>query len=308
MWPRADRIAPAPWHAGHVLSATGTDARAAARAAGVAPDERHARLGPAHRLLEAERHRRVQVGAVHARLGRARPRCRESRRRTGRRRSTPTARSPTATEKSNPSNPNVAGPAEHGRRHAERVVLAPALRIGEDLVRLGDRPEPHGGRAVARVDVRVIPPRQPPVRALDLVKLCVARARRAGRRGPSDQRSGFGLRIASGLDFVLLPLVHHFRVDHVAVVATRAVRRARRPPPRRPRRPARRRAGRRLLVERLGRLVLRRRQLLQRALDGRRRRSSRWRFFTSVDRPPRSPALSDAGTLSPMSFSIFSAP
>src|SRR5688572_1194796 len=53
-------------------------------------------------------------------------------------------------------------------RHPRRVVLAAALRIAERLVSLGNAPEHRLGRTVTRIHTRVIPARQPPIRALHL--------------------------------------------------------------------------------------------------------------------------------------------
>src|SRR5262249_19187805 len=49
-----------------------------------------------------------------------------------------------------------------------RVVPAAPLRVDERFVGLEDLPESRGGRAVARIDVRVEFPREPLVGALDL--------------------------------------------------------------------------------------------------------------------------------------------
>ena len=48
------------------------------------------------------------------------------------------------------------------------VVPRPAARIDQGLVRLQDLPESRLGRLVARIDIRVIPPRETAVRTLDL--------------------------------------------------------------------------------------------------------------------------------------------
>ena len=54
------------------------------------------------------------------------------------------------------------------RRTADRVVLLTAARIDQRLVGLGHAPEHLFSRAIARIDARMIPARQPPIRALDV--------------------------------------------------------------------------------------------------------------------------------------------
>ena len=78
-------------------------------------------------------------------------------------------------------------------RSARGVVLLPAFRIAQRLVRLGDPVEQRFGLAVTRVDPRVIPPRQPPIRPLDLGR---ARAR---REAEDDVEVHISLRVPSAL-------------------------------------------------------------------------------------------------------------
>ncbi len=158
-------------------------ARARAPAARVPADERKPDLRAAHRVLEAQRDRRVQIGAVDDRLRGAADRVLDDvgEQIAERRRRVPAGGLQREIE---PFETERRRSVEHGRRQAVRVVLPAAFRIRQDLVGVGDEPEPHGGRAVARVDVRVEAPGQPPVRALDLLKPRGRAARRSVRRGP----------------------------------------------------------------------------------------------------------------------------
>ena len=84
-----------------------------------------------------------------------------------------------ATEKSNPRTRT----SRRRRSTACRpglVVVPPAFRVDQRFVRLGDPLEQRRRGAVPRIDARVIPPRQPPIRALDVRR---ARARRQAEEG-----------------------------------------------------------------------------------------------------------------------------
>ena len=54
------------------------------------------------------------------------------------------------------------------RRPAAGVVPPAPLRIAQRLVRFGDLPELHGGGSISGIDVRMMPPCEPLVRALDI--------------------------------------------------------------------------------------------------------------------------------------------
>ena len=185
MCPRAERIAPVPRHAGHVASAIAHRPRAAARrgttsAAPAITVRSHA----AHRLLELTDRRHVEIGA---RPAAAAPRARSVSWITSANRS-PNVEAgvpPTdSTEKSNPSNPNVAAAPSATAPAPARRSPAPPLGVGQRLVRLDDGPEAHGGRAITRVDVRVEPARQAPVGSLDFVERRRRATRPGVRRGP----------------------------------------------------------------------------------------------------------------------------
>ena len=129
-------------------------------------------LAAAHRLLEAERQRLVQIRAAFRRpfvprlLALAQD-VGEQIAEGGRRRAADAHR------EVEPLEPD-AGRLGRDGRDAHRVVPPPPVGIAERLVRFGDLAELRRGRAVTRIDVRVIPPGQPLVRALDV----------ALRRGP----------------------------------------------------------------------------------------------------------------------------
>ena len=110
-------------------------------------------------------------------------------------------------------------------------------RIHQDLVRLRDSRKHLLGSAVARIDPRVIPPRQAPVRALDVrgarirpdaqddVEVHGGERRRDPESeirdpetlGESQIRSWFGSRIPTAL---LLLLLNDFGVDHIPLGRT----------------------------------------------------------------------------------------
>ena len=96
----------------------------------------------------------------------------------------------------------AAAPVVGAERRAGIVVGAP-LRIHQRFVRLEDLPEARFRRAVTRVDVRVIPPRETTVRALD-----VRLARVVFQ--PKDD-------VEIHLRFLLFLLVNDLRVDDVAL-------------------------------------------------------------------------------------------
>ncbi len=81
------------------------------------------------------------------------------------------------------------------------VVIAPALEVTESLERILHAPEHLFGRAVTRVDARVISPREPAIRTLDVNGRC--RSRDAEKC----------------VQVHLLLLLHHFGVDHIVGVA-----------------------------------------------------------------------------------------
>src|SRR5207253_2884682 len=58
----------------------------------------------------------------------------------------------------------------HARRGSRGVVAAAAFRIAQRLVRFRDLPELLRRQPVTRVDVRMVPPRQPLVGPLDVVQ------------------------------------------------------------------------------------------------------------------------------------------
>ena len=210
----------------------------------------------------------------------------------------------TLTEKSKPSNPYDGRLAD--TRMPGRVVAPPAIGIAQRLVRFGDLAELRRRHAVARVDVRMKPPRQPLVGALDLADASRPARVRGQCRSPSN------LRIAEWR----IAFVDNLRIDDIALswFHPPALRRRARLAPRRRQPPARRcrsprpRAGARLLaIERLGRLVLRRGQLIERALDFR-RVVALDRLFRPPPSPTRSPTCRQRASLSPVSFSMRSAP
>ena len=279
MWPRADLHDAARRGTAGTRLSVACSAPGAAGTCGSAPAactvDRP--LAAVHRLVEAERERLVQIGAA---LGRRL--CRASlalaqdvgeQIAEGGRRRAADARPRSRTPRSRRVGRSAVDAAD-----ADRVVPPPPVRIAQRLVRLGDLPELRRRRAVTRIDVRVIPPRQPPVRALDVAQRRAPARGRGGRRSPCNRR--FSL---------LRSFVHHLRVDDVALRLAAARGRPRRPAPAAARRRAARRPRLRLLVQRLGRLVLRRGQLVERALH-RRRVGALARLLRRPPSPPRSPA------------------
>ncbi len=179
-------------------------------------------LAAAHRLLEAERDRLVQIGAALRRA--VVPAAHRAAWSTSANRSPKVgADAPlTLTEKSNPSNPNVAG-SSAASRVPGRVVAAAPIRIAERLVRFGDLAELRRRHAIARIDVRVEPARQPLVRALDVVK----RRRRARARGDVEIHHQIQMRICRLRSTHCLSFVHDFGVDDIAALLVRRRRRCR---------------------------------------------------------------------------------
>ena len=103
------------------------------------------------------------------------------------------------------------------RRLSPRSYSRAALQVGQHAVGLLDLPEHLLGDAVTRIDARVIPPRQPPVRALDLV----------GRRRPAQPEKAVQIhgRVRAGeRTFVRSP------VPSSTSSLPRSPRRSRRPP------------------------------------------------------------------------------
>ena len=92
----------------------------------------------------------------------------------------------------------------HGR---PRVVLRAPLGIDQRLVGLENLAEARFRRPVARIDIRVIPPGEAPVGALDL------RLRRALLEAEDDVK----------IQCLLLLLIYNFRVDHVSLRCPRTL-------------------------------------------------------------------------------------
>ena len=164
---------------------------AAAGAAVLVTGDRQLPLAAPHRVFEAEIDRLMQIGAAQ-RLGfraalLALPQHVSEEVAEGRRR-----RSADAGGEVEPFK------TERGRLHsrpgrAHGVVPPPAIGIAERLVRFRDLTELRRRRAVAWVDVRVEPPRQTPVRALD--------HRPASRRAPTRESNRNPYRIAELQDY-----------------------------------------------------------------------------------------------------------
>ena len=157
MLPRRDRMRPAALAALTARFGDLQSARPAARLAGIPARQRHLPLRAAHRLVEGQRDRCMQIGAAH-RLGRlpllplredlgeqiaecrrVRVAPRRWKNRTPRTRTTPM------------SIPQDSAPASY---------RSTPIRIAQRLVRARDLLEAGFRRVVARVDVRVILPRQ----------------------------------------------------------------------------------------------------------------------------------------------------
>ena len=127
MWPRAERIVPAPRRPGTSFRATATAPRPRQRRQATCRTTVRRRVGAAHRFVEPDRQDRVEVGAggrfggeglrrLLDHVGEEVPECRRR------------GRWSDSTEKSNPSNPNV-GTSAAGAAARRQVVLAPAVRI-----------------------------------------------------------------------------------------------------------------------------------------------------------------------------------
>ena len=212
----------------------------------------------------------------------------------------------TLTEKSNPSNPNVE-PRPSAPAAPPASYAPPPIGIAQRLVGLRDLAELRRRRAVARIDVRMILPREPLVGALDVAE------RRAALEPEED------VEIHQSVDSELMTRFaiprHCLPSSTTSASMTSPLRRRRPPPGAAPaapspppgRRRARRRRRRLLLVERLGRLVLRRGQLARARARSPRRRSPR--SPSSRASIADSIACSSAAlSLSPVSLSIRSAP
>ena len=149
--------------------------QALARAAMLLTRDGQLALAAAHRLFEGERHRLDERSAPRSGAALGPPRVAlvqdvGEQIAEGRRGLAPLA----LTEKSKPSNPNVDSSPTVRRAEPTDVVAAAPIGIAERLVRLGDLTELGRRHPVARVDVRVIPAREPLVRALDVAKRRVA--------------------------------------------------------------------------------------------------------------------------------------
>jgi hypothetical protein len=90
---------------------------------------------------------------------------------------------------------------------ATGVVPRSAVRVRQRLVGFHDLTESHLRRPVPRIDIRMKPPGEPAIRPPDL-----------GLLRP-DRQPEHHVQIHAGL---LLLVVHHFRVDHIAVGTPRA--------------------------------------------------------------------------------------
>ena len=168
MCPRADRTMPVPWQCAQRASGVVQPPGAAARAAGscrvTVTCRSPPRIASSNATVSAECRSAPRSGRAVAAARRAG--C--STRRTDRRRSTP-ARRCDADREIEPVEPERRRRRPRRRRRRRPVVVPPPIRIAQRLVRLGDlRGTCAAAVAIARVDVRVIPPRQPPVRALDV--------------------------------------------------------------------------------------------------------------------------------------------
>ncbi len=182
MWPRAHRRAP--------CAAARADRRPAAaararrrRTRGTAPGARPtSETAPPRTASSNDRLQRHARGPRRASASSPRARRPERRPRTARRTSPP---------RSLGRRREIEPVERHGRfdrhrpgRAGAAVVLAPPLEIAEHVVRLLDLAEHLLGDAITRVDARVIPPREPPIRPLDVTGRRRSRRRRAGRRDP----------------------------------------------------------------------------------------------------------------------------
>ena len=170
------------------------------------------------------RQRDLDVGAARRRRRLPRGILKDVRRRTRRR--SPQVAPPPASRSRIPRTRPPPRPGRGVRRRAAVVFAAP-LEVGQHAVGVLNLAVHFLRHAIARIHARVIPTRQPAIRALDLVGRRRAAQPEQGVKIHSRQR--FGERAARPLTHppALLLFFHDFRVDHVVHVGGLAVSAAR---------------------------------------------------------------------------------